>query len=33
LDHQKPNGQFAIMPDEGEAFVANLAADFGRAGA
>jgi DNA polymerase-4 len=24
-DHQKPNGQFAIMPDEGEAFVANLA--------
>ena len=21
-DHQKPNGQFAIMPDEGEAFVA-----------
>jgi DNA polymerase IV len=23
-DHQKPNGQFAIMPDEGEAFVANL---------
>jgi DNA polymerase-4 len=24
-DHQKPNGQFAIMPDEGEAFIANLA--------
>jgi DNA polymerase-4 len=23
-DHQKPNGQFAIMPDEGEAFVASL---------
>ena len=23
-DHQKPNGQFAITPDEGEAFVANL---------
>ena len=23
-DHQKPNGQFAIMPDEGEAFVATL---------
>ena len=23
-DHQKPNGQFAIMPDEGEAFIANL---------
>src|SRR4029079_14317456 len=32
LDHQKPNGQFAIMPDEGEAFVANLAvARFRRA--
>ena len=25
LGHQKPNGQFAITPDEGEAFVANLA--------
>jgi DNA polymerase-4 len=24
-DHQKPDGQFAIMPDEGEAFIANLA--------
>ena len=24
-DHRKPNGQFAIMPDEAEAFVANLA--------
>ena len=24
-DRQKPNGQFAIMPDEGEAFIANLA--------
>jgi DNA polymerase-4 len=24
-DQQKPNGQFAIMPDEGEAFIANLA--------
>jgi DNA polymerase IV len=24
-DHQKPSGQFAIMPDEGEAFIANLA--------
>src|SRR5271168_894599 len=24
-DRKKPNGQFAIMPDEGEAFVANLA--------
>ena len=23
-DQQKPNGQFAIMPDEGEAFVASL---------
>ena len=23
-DHRKPNGQFAIMPDEGEAFVASL---------
>jgi DNA polymerase-4 len=23
-DHQKPNGQFAIMPEEGEAFVASL---------
>ena len=23
-DHRKPNGQFAIMPDEGEAFVAAL---------
>jgi DNA polymerase-4 len=23
-DQQKPNGQFAIMPDEGEAFIANL---------
>jgi len=23
-DHQKPNGQFAIMLDEGEAFIANL---------
>jgi len=23
-DHQKPNGQFAIMPQEGEAFVASL---------
>ena len=23
-DHQKPNGQFAIMPDEGEVFVASL---------
>ena len=23
-DNQKPNGQFAIMPDEGEAFVASL---------
>ena len=24
-DHQKPSGQFAIMPDEGDAFIANLA--------
>jgi DNA polymerase-4 len=24
-DHHKPDGQFAIMPDEGEAFIANLA--------
>jgi DNA polymerase-4 len=24
-DHQKPDGQFAIMPDEAEAFIANLA--------
>src|SRR5208282_1084072 len=23
-DHRKPNGQFAIMPEEGEAFVAAL---------
>jgi DNA polymerase IV len=23
-DHQKPNGQFAIMPDEGEGFIASL---------
>ena len=23
-DHEKPNGQFAIMPDEGEGFVASL---------
>ena len=26
-DHQKPNDQFAIMPDEGEAFVASLPVD------